>query len=197
MFRKIRCALVIACTVANVGFCSNSGLSFGFLNQQELYAVRAPGETNQVPITFSGVPGSICEIMWKAKDSNKMKYEDMCDNAEIISVMSDESGSSIHRGNEEKLLELGMSGNYLAQYYLAEYYGACAKSKTNGERLDLYKKKALLLLISGVGYKFWRSLEEIQFASRGRFEIIPDKIREMSFNAVEKLALELAKTDKL
>lgn len=194
MSKKIGYAVIIACMTLNTGLCSS--LNFSFLNQQDLYSVKTPNSDQQVPMTFSGVDGSICQIMWENRTAaNKQPYTGMCNDENIALVMSDESAFFAQSNGEEKLMELGMAGNYLAQYYLAQHYGSCAKGKRNGERLELNKKKAILLLISGAGYGFHRSLSELKFILDDNLDI--EKVKEMQFSKIEEFAGELAKTDKL
>ena len=96
---------------------------------------------------------------------------------------------------ENSLIENANNGNYFAQYYLAEYYGALAKEKQNGEKFALEKMKAILLLVSAVKGSFWRSIEELKFALNGSTE---KQLAELKTEIdIEQLATTLARIGKL
>lgn len=96
---------------------------------------------------------------------------------------------------EKSLIENANSGNYFAQYYLAEYYGALAKEKQNGEKFALEKMKAILLLVSAVKGRFWRSIDELKFALNGSTE--KQLVELKTETDIEYLAIVLARTGKL
>lgn len=95
------------------------------------------------------------------------------------------------------LVKEANTGNYLAQYYLAEYYGALAKDKQNGEKFVLEKQKAILLLVSAIKAGFWRSIDELKFALNGETQTQLDVLKNGNIPDIENLASDLARGGKL
>ena len=133
---------------------------------------------------------------------NMFKNTKVLDNEDTLytqavkaAISSDTCDSAIIQKIENLLIENANSGNYFAQYYLAQYYGALAKEKQNDEKFALEEMKAILLIVSGVKGNFWRSIEELRFALNGIAEKQLENIKNET--DVEQLAVMLSRTGKL
>lgn len=63
--------------------------------------------------------------------------------------------------DEAEIRDAALSGDYVAQYLLAQQAGGKARSVRNGEQRALLREKAIFLSISAIQGGYWKSIEEI------------------------------------
>ena len=87
-------------------------------------------------------------------------YKNTTKNSEIhkISTAALSSGDIL---DEREIEKVAFSGDYVAQYLLAQLAGSRARSAYNGERAAFLKKKAFFLLISAIKGGYWKSVDEV------------------------------------
>lgn len=101
-------------------------------------------------------------------------YENTTKDSEIhkISTAALSSGDIL---DEREIEKVALSGDYVAQYLLAQLAGSRARSTYNGERAAFLKKKAVFLLISAIRGGYWKSVDEVN-------GVLPTKLDEQTGN---------------
>lgn len=91
-------------------------------------------------------------------------YEVMYQNTSESSTVQKISTIALSSGevpDEKAMRKVASSGDYVAQYLLAQQAGLKARFAHNGEKDALLKEKALFLSISAIHGRYWKSVEEI------------------------------------
>ena len=121
------------------------------------------------------------EAMDWVYDYNSM-YRNTCKESKVqeISTIALSAGEIT---DESEIREAAFSGDYVAQYLLAQQAGGKARSVKNGEQRALLKEKAIFLSISAIRGGYWKSIEEIN-------SILPKKLNVSEyedFSAIQRL----------
>lgn len=132
----------------------------------------------------------VCSLRVEAMetyDYNQM-YRATFENSPVKSV----SATSLSSGSitdETAVENAALSGDYVAQYLMAQKAGGEARSVYNDTRDSLLKKKAILLAISAIRGKYWKSLAEINSVMSSELDVS----KYTDFGAVESLARSIYK----
>lgn len=114
-------------------------------------------------------------------------YATMYENTNKDSKIHKVSTAALSSGDildEREIEKVALSGDYVAQYLLAQLAGSRARSVYNGERAAFLREKAMFLLISAIKGGYWKSIDEVN-------EVLSTQLSEQTcenFSSLQSLA---------